>query len=187
MSSAGSLISNRSPPWGTSKERCMKKEIGLWLDHREAVIVILAEGGEEIKHITSSSRKHIRYSGSSHSKTPEGLKEVTSEDQRDRKFGNTLNAFYDEIIASLRDADTIQIFGPGEAKGELGKRIGHEGLKARILAVETVDKMTDRQISAKVRQHFSPEQALEKGRQKKHAGTDSKDNARKEMQGNHEQ
>jgi len=136
------------------KENLMKKEIGLWIDHREAIIVILTDGGEEIKHITSDNRKHIRYSGSSHSKIPEGLKEVTSEDQRDRKFGNRLNKFYDEIIESIRDADSIQIFGPGEAKGELEKRIQHEGLKARILAIETVDKMTDRQISAKVREHF---------------------------------
>jgi hypothetical protein len=132
----------------------MKKEIGLWIDHREAIIVILTDGGEEIKHITSSNGKHVRYSGSSHAKTPEGSKDVTSEDQRDRKFGNDLNKFYDEVIASIRGADSIQIFGPGEAKGELEKRIEHEGLKARILAIETADKMTDRQISAKVREHF---------------------------------
>ncbi len=52
----------------------MKREIGLWLDHRDAIIVILTDGGEEIKHLTSGNGKHIRYSGSSHSKTPEGLK-----------------------------------------------------------------------------------------------------------------
>ena len=132
----------------------MKKEIGLWIDHREAIIVILTDGGEEIKHITSSSGKHIRYSGSSHSKTPEGLKEVTSEDQRDRKFGNQLNKYYDEIIAAIRGAEFIQIFGPGEAKGELEKRIEHEGIQANILAIEAADKMTDHQISAKVREHF---------------------------------
>ncbi len=132
----------------------MKKEIGLWVDHREAIIVILTDSGEEIKHITSNSGKHIRYSGSSHSKTPEGLKEVTSEDQRDRKFGNDLNKFYDEVIAVIRDAEVIQIFGPGEAKGELEKRLEHEGLNAHILAIETTDKMTDRQISAKVRERF---------------------------------
>jgi stalled ribosome rescue protein Dom34 len=132
----------------------MKKEIGLWIDHREATIVIVTDGEEEIKHITSDSGKHIRYSGSSHSKTPEGLKEVTSEDRRDRKFANTINSFYDEIIAVVRNADTIQIFGPGEAKGELEKRLEHEGLKAHILPVETVDKMTEHQIAAKVRERF---------------------------------
>jgi len=132
----------------------MKKEIGLWIDHREATIVILTEGREEIKHIISNSEKHIRYSGSSHSQTPAGKREVASEDQRDRKLGNQLNQYYDEVIAAIRDADSIQIFGPGEAKGELEKRIEHEGLNAHILAIETVDKMTDRQISAKVREHF---------------------------------
>jgi hypothetical protein len=134
----------------------MNKQAGLWLDHREAIIVILTDGGQEIKHISSNSGKHIRYSGSSHSKTPDGLKEVRSEDQRDRKFGNDLNKYYDEIIASIRDADSIQIFGPGEAKGELAKRFDHQGLKAHILAVETVDKMTDHQIVAKVRERFLP-------------------------------
>lgn len=132
----------------------MKKVIGLWIDHREAIIVILSEGVEETRHIISNSGKHIRYSGSSHSKTPQGLKEITAEDQRDRKFTNTLNKFYDEVIAVIRDAETIQIFGPGEAKGELEKRLEHEGLKAHILAVEAADKMTDRQISAKVRERF---------------------------------
>ena len=33
----------------------MKKEIGLWIDRREAVLVILSDGQEEIRHIASSS------------------------------------------------------------------------------------------------------------------------------------
>jgi stalled ribosome rescue protein Dom34 len=165
----------------------MKKEIGLWIDHREAVIVVLTDGGEEIRHLLSDNEKHIRYSGSSHSKTPQGLKEVTSEDQRDRKFRNTLNAFYDEIIASIRDADSIQIFGPGEAKGELEKRIEHEGLKAHILAVETMDKMTEHQIAAKVREHFSPQRPSGTVRQGKPAESDQKSNTKKEMRGYREQ
>ena len=44
--------------------------------------------------------------------------------------------------------------GPGEAKGELEKRLEYEGLKAHVLAVEAADKMTDRQVSAKVRERF---------------------------------
>jgi len=135
----------------------MKKEIGLWIDHREAVIVIVTDGGEEIKHLTSNSGKHLRYSGSSHSKTPEGLKEVTAEDRRDRKFTNTLNSYYDEIMAVVREADSIQIFGPGEAKGELEKRLESAGLKERVLALETVDKLSEPQIVAKVRERFPAE------------------------------
>ncbi len=130
----------------------MKKQAGLWIDHREAIIVLLTGDTEEIKYIASEGGEHIRYSGSAHSKTPEGLKEVTSEDQRDRKMMNQLNNFYDQVIALVRDADSIRIFGPGEAKGELEKRFDHAGLKERISVIETADKMTDRQIAAKVRE-----------------------------------
>jgi len=130
------------------KENVVKKEIGLWLDHRKAVIVIIKDEGEEIRKITSNMEKHVRFTSG---RTSE---DGSTEDVRDRQFGNHLNGYYDEVIANIRDADTIQIFGPGEAKGELEKRIEHEGLKAHILALETVDKMTDRQIAAKVRERF---------------------------------
>jgi molybdopterin converting factor small subunit len=125
----------------------MKKDIGLWIDHRKAVVVIVSDEGEEVKEITSHMEKHVRYSDD----TSEG---GSAEDVRDRQFGNRLNSFYDSVVAVIRDGDTVQIFGPGEAKGELKKRLDIGGFKGHILAVETVDKMTDRQIAAKVRGRF---------------------------------
>jgi hypothetical protein len=130
------------------KESSVKKQIGLWIDHRKAVIVIVTDDGEELRKITSNVEKHVRFTGGTASE------DGSTEDVRDRQFGNHLNSYYDEVIAVIRGADSIQIFGPGEAKGELEKRLEHEGLKSHILAVETVDKMTDRQISAKVREHL---------------------------------
>jgi hypothetical protein len=126
----------------------MKKQAGLWIDHRKAVIVIVTEAGEEIKEITSNMEKHVRFTGGTASQ------DGSTEDVRDRQFGNHLDRYYDAVIAVVRGADTIQIYGPGEAKGELAKRLEHDGLKERILVLETVDKMTDRQISAKVRGHI---------------------------------
>jgi hypothetical protein len=126
----------------------MKKQAGLWIDHRKAVIVIITEAGEEIREITSHMEKHVRFSGDTSSGDGSG------EDVRDRQFGNHLNSYYENVLAVIQDADTIQIFGPGEAKGELKKLLEHKGLKGHILAVETMDKMTDRQIAAKVREHY---------------------------------
>ena len=127
----------------------MKKQAGLWIDHRKAVIVSFTEKGEEIKEITSDMEKHVRFKGGTASE------DGSTEDVRDRQFGNHLNSYYDKVVAVIRNADSIQIFGPGEAKGELNKRLEHHGLKEIVLAVETVDKMTDRQISAKVRGRIS--------------------------------
>jgi len=126
----------------------MKKQAGLWIDHRKAVIVIVTDEGEEVKEITSHMEKHIRFTSGT------GSEDGSTEDVRDRQFGDHLNSYYDKVVAVVRGADSIQIFGPGEAKGELKKRLEHAGLKGHILAIETVDKMTDRQISAKVREHF---------------------------------
>jgi len=126
----------------------LKKSAGLWIDHRKAVIVIVSEAGEEIKEISSNTGKHVRFTGGTASE------DGSTEDVRDRQFGNQLNSYYDAVIAYIRSADSIQIFGPGEAKGELVKRLEHDGVKERILTVETMDKMTDRQIAAKVRDRF---------------------------------
>ena len=126
----------------------MTKKAGLWIDHRKAVIVIISEQGEEIKEITSDMEKHVRFTGKPGSDTG------STEDMRDRQFENHLNNYYDIVVDSLRGMDSIQIFGPGEAKGELKKRLEKTGLKGHILANETTDKMTDRQISAKVREQF---------------------------------
>ena len=124
----------------------MKKEIGLWVDHRETVIVTLTDEGEETRRIESGMEKHVRFSG--------GAQTNMAEDMRDRRFTNYLNKYYNEVIASIREADSILIFGPGEAKVELKKRLESEELGGHIVGIETVDKMTDRQIVAKVRQHF---------------------------------
>ena len=124
----------------------MKKRVGLWIDHRKAIIVTISEEGEETKEIKSDMEKHVRFSSGS-------SEDGSSEDVRDRNFDNHLNSYYDKVIACLREADSIQIFGPGEAKGELEKLLEKEGLKGRIFEIEAMDKMTDRQIAAKVRVH----------------------------------
>ncbi len=127
----------------------MKKQVGLWIDHRKAVIVTLTDAGEETREIHSNLEKHLRFAGGSHA---DGAQ--SAEDMRDRGFVNELGEYYDGVIASIRDAEAIQIFGPGEAKGELRKRLESKALGGRIVGIETADKMTDRQIVAKVRGRF---------------------------------
>ena len=124
----------------------MKKELGLWIDHREAVIVTVAKEGEEIMRIRSDVEPHERFSANSGDGSPE--------DRRDRRFGDHLQQYYAEVIEAIRSADSILILGPGEAKGELEKRLEHEKLSGRIVGIESADKMTEPQITAKVRRYF---------------------------------
>ena len=129
----------------------MKRKVGLWIDHRKTIIVAISNEAEEIKRITSHLERDARPSGGwvAHSG-----RDYKSEDLRDRRFMDHLDRFYDEVISFIRDAESILILGPGEAKGELKKRMESKGLQGHIVGVETVDKMTDPKIAAKVRQYF---------------------------------
>ncbi len=127
----------------------MNSELGLWIDHREAIIVRITgpEKTAATTRIESNMESHVRFSG--------GAAGVSEEDIRDRKFGNHLNAFYDTVVTAIRDADSILIIGPGEAKVELKKRLESHNLGGHIVGVETADKLTEHQVAAKVREHFA--------------------------------
>ncbi|GAK56199.1 hypothetical protein U27_03161 [Candidatus Vecturithrix granuli] len=137
-------IIHRGREKGNSK---MKTTVGVWIDHRKAIIVVSTDNGEEVVLIISKVEKQLRRSGDSSSQAP-------ADDSRQRALTGHLNRYYDAVIACIREAESILIFGPGEAKGELQKRLEHNNLGERIVEVETVDKMTDRQIAAKVHQYF---------------------------------
>jgi hypothetical protein len=135
----------------------MKTKVGVWIDRRKAIIVAITDEGEEIRLIVSKVEKHLQRSGDSPLKGRYETLQVPADDNRQKTFTGHLNIYYEAVIASLRDAESILIFGPGEAKGELKKRLEKSKLGGRIAGIETVDKMTDRQISSKVRQYFAKE------------------------------
>jgi len=136
----------------------MRTQVGLWIDHRKAVIVAVTDQGEEIRLIISKVEKQPRRSGDSPLKGPYESLLAKADDSHYKSFTGHLNTYYDAVIKYLRDAESILIFGPGAAKDELKKRLERENLGERIESIEAVDKMTDRQIAAKVRRRF-PKQA----------------------------
>jgi hypothetical protein len=138
----------------SDKEKTMKTNVGLWIDHRKALIVLVSDKGEETTVIESNVEKQPGRVAGIRSTTPYEAQMVPADDSRERRFMGELHNYYDEVISVIRNAESILIFGPGEAKGELKKRLERDKLGEHIVAVETVDVMTDRQITAKVREYF---------------------------------
>ena len=132
----------------------MKTNVGLWIDHRKAAIVAVTDKGEKLRLIVSKVEKQLQRSGKSPRSERYESQNVPADDSRQKRLTGHLNIYYEAVVASLRDAKAILIFGPGEAKSELKKRLEESRLGDRIAGVETVDKMTDRQIAAKVRKYF---------------------------------
>jgi hypothetical protein len=132
----------------------MKTAKGLWIDHRKALIVAVTDSGEEAGLIISRVEKQLRRTGEAPMKGHYESRQVPRSATRQRIYTQQLNAYYDAVIASIRDANAILLFGPGEATGELKKRLKRNNLADRIVGIEAVDKMTDRQVAAKVRNYF---------------------------------
>ncbi len=132
----------------------MDGKAGVWIDHRESIIVALTDDGEHTTHIASNVEKHLERGGDSPLKGSYEARQVPRDDSRQRALTGELNVYYDTVIEALRGYDHLLLIGPGEAKGELQKRLKKAKLDARVEAVETSDKLTDPQIAAKVRAHF---------------------------------
>jgi hypothetical protein len=140
----------------------MKTKVGLWIDHRKAIVVAVADKGEHTALVISAAERQLRRAPTSRVDGPFEPQHVPADDKRLRAFTGHLNIYYDAVIASIRNAEVILIFGPGEAKGELKKRLQKIDLGGRIVGVETVDKMTDHQIAAKVRRYFAEQHSAAK-------------------------
>jgi hypothetical protein len=111
----------------------MATKAGVWIDHRQAIVVLVGDAGDEIKKIKSGIKPSRPGDGSNraNSYTPN---DFVAEDRLGRRASNELNKFYDEVIATLLGSKALLILGPGEAKGEFLKR-----LKSKKLGGVTID------------------------------------------------
>ena len=117
----------------------MYDKAGIWINRRKALVGTLTPEGAHNTLIISKVAKH-----------PE------RDDHRQRALSGPLNTYYDGVIAAVRGYANVLLFGPGEAKSELHKRLAKMQVGDHVTAVEAADKMTDREIIAKVREHFEP-------------------------------
>lgn len=132
----------------------MKMTAGVWIDHRKALIVIISAQGEKTVEIRSNVEKQPGRFAGVRSTAPYEAQLVQADDSREREFMGHLDSYYEEVIAAIREAESLLIFGPGEAKGELKNHLDRAKFGGNIIAPETTDKMTDRQIAARVRDYF---------------------------------
>ena len=134
-----------------------KNDAGLWIDRRNAVIVSITDEGEAIERVKSNVERKVRLSGGSRTaKTPYGPQQVAVDGKQEDRIKRQLREYYQEIIRRIQDANQILILGPGEAKIEIKKEIQKSReLALRKISVEPADKMTEKQIAAKVRQFFA--------------------------------
>jgi len=123
----------------------MSHDVGVWIDHKKAVIVSIAAGEVTARTLTSDVGAHPHYSGS---------QEDGGEKKYEERHNQDLDRYYDDVIGQLGKPDALLLLEPGEAKLQLKERLGSKVSSESIVAVESTDKLTDPQIVAKVKEHF---------------------------------
>jgi hypothetical protein len=128
--------------------------IGIWIDHRKAVIAELAPDGSRVTIVESKVESHPQRGGDSPLHGRYEAQQVPSDDSRQRALTGELNHYYDKVVAALPHKDSLYLFGPGEAKGELQRRLLKTNPQVAAATIETTDRLTGKQIVAAVRKHF---------------------------------
>ena len=134
----------------------MNTQAGLWINHYEAIVVVLREKNVvAVTHLSSHVGKdHCRADGSCPPPHCDP-QDVASAQQFENRRLHQLNRFFDDVIDSVCRAQQLFVMGPGEAKGQFVKHLRKiNAMKDRNIAVETRDKMTETQITDAVMEFF---------------------------------
>lgn len=133
-----------------------KPYLGIWVDHREAYFIWVDEKGEaELQHAAAEYPEARERTGRAMSGRTGVYGGVAPHASVREKQQREARRFYETIFRAIRGAQKVYIFGPGQAKRELRKRLGqHKGFTGEIVAVESAQKMTEATMTAEVRQFF---------------------------------
>jgi hypothetical protein len=154
----------------------MGTNAGVWIDHEQAIVVLITDAGQEIKRIASDIGQPALTSKNASGRHKYTPNDFIAEDKLERKAKAGRKSYFDDVIACIRGAGSLLILGPGEAKGEFNKHIKAKKVRGVVVELETADKMTDRQLAALVRKHFAtspakkanvPKKAVKKAVKKK--------------------
>jgi stalled ribosome rescue protein Dom34 len=119
------------------------KDLGIWMDHSNANLMEYTTDPIEIKTIPSQNETKENSQGS-------------SENATNNKEQHRQSDFYKRLGETIRNYDSIVLFGPTNAKTELYNILKDDHRFAKIkIEVRPADKMTENQQHAFVKEYFS--------------------------------
>ena len=134
----------------------MERYAGVWIDHSEAIVVHLAGGGVALHRIESGIERGILHRDSDQSANLHEPRSIPAENGRESRHSQQLNQFYERVSQAVGEADAVLLLGPGTARAEMRGRLDADrGDRSPAMFSESADRMTDRQLVARVRGFFN--------------------------------
>jgi stalled ribosome rescue protein Dom34 len=136
----------------------MDRNIGLWIDHKQAYLIWYKD--RKVDVIASEVEPPPHFSGGTQlggKLTQKGDTELHHND----RYRLQLSKYYQQIIAALKNVDSIFIMGPGKAKIEFEKALKkRKAMQKRLRKVETAAKMTKNQMIAYVEKFYKSQKKV---------------------------
>lgn len=133
----------------------MQDKVGIWVDHKKAVLVHFNASGHEIKQVKFKVGKPVSEGRVAARNKSHGRLDWIAEDRLQNKAEVDRKGYYRDIIAATNGCAELFVFGPAQAKTELKKQLLAKKVPGLILDVAAADEMTNAQIAATARAHFA--------------------------------
>jgi hypothetical protein len=136
------------------------KKIGLWMDQSHALFLGYAdEKGVLLEDLPSAivSRSRIAGEGSDTTRLgPSPGPASNHEKKKNNIHSNQLNAYFQQLEKKLMDKEELLLMGPGVTKTHFFHHLqGNKHFSKLKIEVVDADKMSEKQLLAKVKQKFS--------------------------------
>lgn len=133
----------------------MMKQIGIWLDYKEAYLIELNGSKVDVLRVESAI-EDFHPKGGARSKSPWGPMDTVSESKYLERRKHQESAYFQKLLEAVNEVDELYIFGPAEAKNKFLKTFKKSsGIRPLMKGIESADSMTENQRIAKVKAFFN--------------------------------
>jgi stalled ribosome rescue protein Dom34 len=134
----------------------MKKNVGIWIDTKQAFIIKLSDNNEHsIKKIGSNIETRERDEGESSKYGRFGNQYLTFEKNRMNRKNEQTNQYMKSLIKEVHNCDKIVVFGPSNMKKIFEKEVKKNMQMAeKLVGVSNAELLTDNQMVAWVKDYF---------------------------------
>jgi len=134
----------------------MKKNIGIWIDSNQAVIITLSNNTHSLKKIESNIVFRERVEGETKKYGRFGGQYLTYEKNRENRRNELTNLFFKKLVKEISNCHAIVLFGPSTMKNQFEKEIKKNmQIANKLVGTYNSDSITENQMVAWVKDCFN--------------------------------
>ncbi len=134
----------------------MKKNIGIWIDTKQAVIIKLSTSNHKVKVIESNIETRERVAGESKKFGRFGGQYLTYEKNKLNRKHEQTNQFIKNLFKEVETCNSLVLFGPSKMKNIFEKEIKNNmQLAKKLKGVSNSKLLTENQMVAWVKDFYN--------------------------------